>query len=480
MADQSGADPRSSTTDVFTRTQIIQASFDRLDSELVKATRGDPKAIRNAQSLVQLLRSESDSLLHGQTELATLYRVLRDMESLLDLGELLGTLVDRAIALVQAERGMLVLCHREDRGFDVALNRRMEANELDPTSPLAFSRHLVRHVLETRMPVMTTDAQHDERFKGSSSILAFQIRSVLAAPLIYQQELIGAIYVDTRTNTRTFQKSDLKLLSALASQGAVAIHIATLYQDLETKNRQMARALKELAAAQEELIKAERLSAIGSMASAVIHDIKGPLTVIRGMAQLLGDANLTREQHAQFSGLITKSVDTMAGMTQEVLDFARGEQKLVKAEFSADGFLSELHEFMSREFAPQNIDVRMHTEYQGTVVGDRQKLWRAVYNIAKNGAEAMPQGGRLDTTVRSDGKYVEFVISDTGGGIPKEIRDKVFDPFRTFGKTHGTGLGLPIAKSILEAHGGNITFQTAVGEGTTFVLRLPLQSAHAF
>jgi len=197
------------------------------------------------------------------------------------------------------------------------------------------------------------------------------------------------------------------------------------------------------------------------------------------MAQLLGDASITREQHTQFAGLITKSVDTMAGMTQEVLEFARGKQKLVMAEFSADGFLSEMHEFISREFATQNIDVRIRTNYTGPLVGDRQKLWRAVYNIAKNGAEAMPEGGRLETAVRSDGKLVEFTISDTGGGIPKEIRDKVFEPFRTFGKTHGTGLGLPIARSIVEAHGGSITFQTVMGQGTTFTIRLPLPAAYA-
>ena len=140
--------------------------------------------------------------------------------------------------------------------------------------------------------VVTTNAQEDPRFQTSHSIIAYQIRSVLASPLIAKENLIGAIYVDTRLSTRLFGESDLALLSAMANQAAVAIQLARLYEDLQTRNLELQEALSELQAAQDELIRAERLSLVGRMASGIIHDLKNPMTTIKGYATLLGREDL--------------------------------------------------------------------------------------------------------------------------------------------------------------------------------------------
>lgn len=454
--------------------------LDALAATLPEVARGDNEALRGAYELLKDLRAEISELTGHQTELLTLHEISRELASILDLDQLLSSILDHSVRLVQAERGLLLLYAPEKDDFTVAMVRGADEVKTEKDGDMAISRKLIRHVLQTRQPLITTDAQDDDRFANSSSIVAFQIRSVLAVPLAYQAELIGVIYLDTRIKRRTFRESDLALLSAMANQAAVAIHIARLYDDLKARNQELARALEELRTTQEELVRTERLSAIGRMASMIVHDIKGPLTTIKGYAQLLGTKDLTDEQRASFSQIITEAVDSFAGMTQEILDYARGEQSLTVRPFDLEEFLSDLRQFIARDFAERGIEVRLDIDCRGEIRGDRQKLWRAIYNIAKNAAEAMETTCHCDDvlciTARQAGDWAELVISDTGPGIPPEIQPKVLQPFATYGKLHGTGLGLSIARSIIEAHHGRLSLASEVGKGTSVTIRLPLEA----
>ena len=216
------------------------------------------------------------------------------------------------------------------------------------------------------------------------------------------------------------------------------------------------------------------------MASTIIHDIKGPLTSIRGFTSLLGRPDLSDEQRRRFSEMTTQAVDSFVGMTQEILDYAEGKQSLEVAAFSIESFLQDVQQFIAAEFS-DDIEVHLNVENTGAISGDRQKLWRALYNIAKNAAEAMSNDnngdrkGILTISCRRSGSWIEFILSDTGPGIPPEIRDNLFQPFITSGKAHGTGLGLSIAQSIVEAHRGEIFVASEVGQGATFTVRLPVE-----
>lgn len=457
----------------------LTASLDTLERALRRAHGGELRALREAQGTLALIRQQAGDLLRRQKELRSLYVVVSELASILDLDRLLGSILDQALALMEAERGFIVLARQRDDGFDVALVRGMDPSELARTDRSTISRKLVRHVLQTRKPLVTTDAQHDERFANSSSIIAFQIRSVLAVPLMYQQELIGAIYLDTRMTLRVFGTEDLNLLSAMASQAAVAIYVARLYRHLEDKNIELAQMLKELREAQDELVRRERLSAIGAMASRVVHDLKGHMTVIKAVSQMLGDAELSPEQRTQFAEIVDRQVDAFVGMTQEILDFAKGEQSLQVMPFDACQFLQDLYQFLAPEFSRLQIEIDLRLEYHGTIVGDRQKLWRAMYNIAKNASEAMSgngkTGGRLQIAMRKFASHLELALTDSGGGLPPQMEDCLFEPFATTGKTHGTGLGLAIAKSIVDAHGGEIDVDSVPGHGCTFTIKLPAE-----
>jgi signal transduction histidine kinase len=161
-------------------------------------------------------------------------------------------------------------------------------------------------------------------------------------------------------------------------------------------------------------------------------------------------------------------------MTQEVLDFSRGISEIRSEEVVLGEVLDGMLTFIERDLSKRNVVVVQQFDYTGPCVMDVDKVVRIFYNIAANAADAMKDGGTL--TVRSlkrdDQVVIEF--SDTGCGIPEEIRARVFEPFFTHGKRHGTGLGLAIVKKIMEDHKGAVELESEAGKGTTVRLCFPV------
>ena len=437
-----------------------------------------PNERRYSKGQQESASSTDESWQQRQAELTALYEVGKELASTLDLNQLLELILDRAITLVQAERGFLVLWDEASGDFEVAVARQFEPRKEDDAGA-EISRRLIQNVLTQREPVMTTNAQEDPRFEDSESVVTYRIRSVLAVPLVFKTELIGAIYVDTRFSLRRFQDTDLTLLDAMANQAAVAIHMARLYDSLQTRNIQLEAALAELKETQDELVRAERLSTVGKMASSIIHDIKSPLTVIKGYVTFLARDDLATEKRQQMARIVMNAVDTFTGMTQEILDYAHGESTLILRPVNVRSFVESVCSFLETDFARKGIETKIALAFSDTLVMDAEKMRRVFYNIASNAYDAMEQGGTF--TISSDLKddCVELHLQDTGPGIPEQIQDTLFEPFVSWGKEHGTGLGLAIVRKIVEDHGGDIGVVSEAGQGADFIIRLPrINSPH--
>jgi signal transduction histidine kinase len=450
----------------------MHAQFDALEEALRRLRKGEFQVLNQLPLILDELRKGAADLERRQQELASLYEVGQEIVSILKLDQLLESILDRAIILVGAERGFLVLWRQPPGDFDVAVARKFDRGEVD-RAQIEISHGVIRRVLARREPVITTNAQEDPRFQRSHSIVTYQIRSVLAAPMVAKKELIGAIYVDTRLSARLFAESDLALLSAMANQAAVAIHLARLYEELQQGNRELQEALRELQETQDELIRAERLSLVGRMASSIIHDLKNPMTTIKGYAAVLGQEDLDPATRQRFSRTITHSIDTFVEMTQEILDYARGGGPLQRTDVDVGRFVEDLCAFIEHDFQARDLELRRELSYTGHLLMDETKMRRALYNIAANARDAMEPGGCLTIATSLTDGLVEFRLSDTGPGIPGEIRDTLFEPFVSYGKARGTGLGLAIAKKSAEDHGGTITVESVPRQGATFVISLP-------
>lgn len=451
----------------------LQPQIDAIETAISLLAEGDTDVLKDLPTLLDTLRADATALARREEELASLYEVGQEIVSILRLDRMLESILDRALILVGAERGFLVLCDPERDDLNVPVARQFSQGEVDSTQ-IEISHQIVRRVLASREPVVTTNAQEDPRFQTSHSIIAYQIRSVLAVPMLAKEECIGAIYVDTRLSSRLFGKDDLALLVAMANQAAVAIQLARLYEDLQTRNRELQEAMRELQETQDELIRAERLTLMGRMASSIVHDLKNPMTTIKGYAALLGKENLAPEMRQKFSDIITRSVDSFVEMTQEILDYARGGAPLQPAQVELGAFLHDLCDFVQPTFKEHELTLARDLNYSGPVTIDEAKMRRALYNIVSNAVDAMKPGGCLTVTTTCTDNGVELRVADTGPGIPEEIRDSLFEPFVTHGKARGTGLGLAIAQKTIRDHGGTIAVQSVAGQGATFIIQLPL------
>jgi signal transduction histidine kinase len=225
--------------------------------------------------------------------------------------------------------------------------------------------------------------------------------------------------------------------------------------------------------AQEELLKNERLSTVGSMANGIIHDFKQPITVIQGFSDLLTQRATNEEKRREYAQQIHLAIQQMMGMINDVLEFARGRTTLVLENLDLNTIITPAVQQLHASLSESNIELTFIPGEIGTAPLDRSRIQRVVENLIGNARDAITSSGQITLETRRNDGGIELTIQDTGTGIPEQIRENLFDPFVTAGKRTGTGLGLAISKNIVEEHGGNITFTTKEDEGTTFHVWLP-------
>ena len=225
----------------------------------------------------------------------------------------------------------------------------------------------------------------------------------------------------------------------------------------------------------EEILRGERLHHVGTMTGAIIHDFKTPLTAIRCACDLL-EIQAHDETHRRMAEVIKRSVERMMAMTQELLDYTLGSSAPLQFEPLTVGQLfAALDEQCLNDLPGQGIEVERQIDYAGEVEVDAPRFERMLLNIIKNGKEAMGRRGRLRLAVYPSGEWLVFEIEDTGRGMTPAVAAKIFEPFFTHAKPQGTGLGMSMAKSVVDAHRGTIRVESEPGRGTKFVVQVPLR-----
>jgi len=236
----------------------------------------------------------------------------------------------------------------------------------------------------------------------------------------------------------------------------------------------------------EQMVQSEQYSAIGKMAASIVHDFKGPLTVIRGCAELLANPEINEEKRKRYSDMILEDVNRFLSMSQDLLDYSRGAINLDSEPVLLEDWLQNLTESIRECIGTVNIRFDTAFNFTGEVEMGESRVRRAVMNIVGNAIDAMPDGGVLTiSSETADGKW-QLSVTDTGCGIPVSLRSRVFEPFVTHGKEYGSGLGLATAREIIDGHDGSLSFvtQTAdeangTGPGTTFVIEIPVSFSQA-
>lgn len=317
----------------------------------------------------------------------------------------------------------------------------------------------VGYVIRTLTPLAISDLRFDDRFEFSPLLQEHGIVSTLLVPLAGTTRPLGVLGA-LSSRPREFGADEVSWLQVLAELLAARLERARLSQSRSN----------------EKLLRAEQMAAIGQVAAGVAHELRNPLTSIKGLIQVnlreLGTRGLPTDDLA----VIEHEIRRMERTLQTFLDFARPPQPDRKRQ-EVGPIIGRVLSLVGGRARKQRVELKLQqqeAESQAEVDGDQ--IQQLLLNLVLNALDAMPQGGTLEVEIGAPREgQLEVAVRDTGHGIAPQILPKVFETFVSSKET-GVGLGLPLSRRIAEDHGGSLTAYNLPLEGACFVLRLPVAS----
>ena len=233
--------------------------------------------------------------------------------------------------------------------------------------------------------------------------------------------------------------------------------------------------LTEVQALRREVARSQRLASVGRLAAGVAHEIRNPLSSIKGFATYFKEKYPDRPQDQQTANIMIQEVDRLNRVVGQLLELAR-PIAVKKQRISLQALLKDALKLIEDRAAAKGISVQTQNNADmDSAWGDPDRINQILLNLYLNAVDSMESGGELKVVLSSDAKdsKIDIKVSDSGCGIRPEHLSKIFDPYFTT-KSTGTGLGLAIAHNIVEALGGKITIESQMGIGTTFTVTLPI------
>ncbi|MBI3097569.1 MAG: GAF domain-containing protein [Planctomycetes bacterium] len=325
-----------------------------------------------------------------------------------------------------------------------------------------------------KKPVVSEDTQHDARLSPRMVQLT-GAKAVLFVPLLLGDRSIGVMAFDETRRKRVFTAEEISRCRTVASQVAVAVNHARLYEDLR-------RSHEELVRAQSQVIASTRLAAIGEMSAVIAHEIRNPLGIIQNSIEMLRQAIPAGSGRDELFTVLGQETRRLNRMLSDFLIFSR-QKRPVRVDYDLTEAIRGVCDLAQRDaqWAPT-----LRLERRGPPPGfvfplDLDLFKQALFNLVMNAVQAMPDGGTLTVSAEApetaNGPLI-LVVADTGTGIPPELQEKVFQPFFST-RPRGTGLGLSIVKQIVEAHGGGVSVESGPGKGTRLTTVWPRPGAAA-
>jgi signal transduction histidine kinase/CRP-like cAMP-binding protein len=416
--------------------------------------------INIAKELSERLRVSNEKLLKDFLEyekevteqinkLNYLIEITKRVNSTIDIDELLKIILEIALEITNADRGTVYLV---DEMTGELWSKVLQGDEIREIR-LKIGQGIAGYVAQTGEVINLIDAYQDPRFNPEvDRKTGYRTKTMLCQPIKDKNDKIVGVFQLINKKDGVFTKKDEEMLSALSIHASIAIQNAKMAQ---------------------ELVNSERLAVIGRMASSIIHDIKNPMTTIKAYAQVIRK-KIGEGETIQLVDEVIRQIDRLVNMAQEILDFSRGVTSINFTKIKLGDFLDGVVAFLARDFERNKIEIEKNFEFDDEVEIDVDKMTRVVFNIAHNSRDAMPEGGKFIVKTWREDDFFFMQFTDTGKGMPEEVKKKLFEPFVTYGKKHGTGLGMAITKKIVNEHKGDIFVESELGKGTTITIKLPI------
>jgi signal transduction histidine kinase len=407
---------------------------------------------------------EQAALSRRVRELELMVEITRRLTSTLDQERLLTLISRMAVELVGCEDASVIL-EDERTGELVFLTSAGPTSEALKKIRFPVEGSIAGAVFRNRQPLIVTDTGTDPRHNPEvDSAIDFETHSILAVPMIFQDRPIGVLEAVNKRNAADFGEHDVHILATLAAQAAVAIENSRLVQDLKEANRQLS---------QLDQLKSEFI-AIAS------HELRTPLTLILGYASFLREEASGKE--GEQLDVVLQAATQLRGLIDDMVNLSNidsGSTELNPRDFILQDVVLQSIEAQQQFAAAKKL--KIDTTLPETplwVHADREKIAIILTNLLDNAIKFTPPGGRIDIAVRHHGGGLAISVSDTGIGVPESDAERIFERFyqvesHLTRRHEGMGLGLSIAKAMVELHGGRIWVESVEGRGSRFTFTLP-------
>lgn len=423
-----------------------EGRFGSSDERMIEAVASEIGVALEVSALYHEAVERTEALERAKGELALLFETERAISQSSDLTEMLGTILETAVATMGSRSGAIHVLDERGHRLETLAARGSGAKSILRVGS-TLGEGVAGSVVRTNEPVCLNEIEGMKRGR-------VRVGSIVAVPIRNRYEgVMGALeLINTKKRGGSFDQEDVRTLTMVAAQAGRAI---------VAERRRLERAREE------------RLSAIGQMLSGIIHDIRTPMTLISGYTQIMADAD-DATKRTRFAELVDRQIGVLTSMTKDLLAFARGERAILIRKVYLRKFMDEMREYLEQELSGTGVELELDVDYQGAARFDETKLRRVFHNVARNAREAMPEGGHFWVSVGAEEDQLQFRFADDGPGIPEELEHRLFDAFATAGKVGGTGLGLTMVRQIADEHGGEVEVSTREGGGTVFRVSLPL------
>ncbi len=388
-----------------------------------------------------------DDMNHEQLKL--IINAAKLVNSNIKLDEMLNVIVNAASSITHADRGTLYIV---DQSSGELWSKVIRGDNIEEIR-LKIGQGLAGWVAKSGEIVNIKDASIDARFDSATDKHSgYKTKSMLCFPIKDKDNQILAVIQLLNSDNGEFSKLDEDYLEALSAHIAIALENAELV---------------------EQLLRTDRLTSIGKVAKFLISDIKKPILTIKQLAEHVTKKNVSPEIKQVLSMLIEQS-NIVIDLVLTTLNYSEGKSVINKKPTSLNRMMADLLDPLAEYVKYRKCELYQSLPPVDVLVSiDRRELYQAFFQITKNACDAMPRGGSLYVNASNDNNTVYIAFKDNGSGIPAGVLDKIFEPFMSFGKKHGVGLGLPIAEKIIKEHDGKISI-TSDSTGTVVTITLPL------
>ena len=436
--------------------------------------------------MLRELRASTERLEDLVFKLGTLNDMVEMAARIPKIEDLLAHVLERTMRAVSATIGSIMLLDRERQVLRVAVGRGMSDDDpLRRNVEVKVGEGIAGRVVQAGEAVLVEDIEKDPRF-GRTSDPRYGSGSFICMPLRVGDRIVGVVNLAKKEASpgvpvQSFSPPDLQFLNALMTYTAYAVDNARLFEEARTAAHRLEEVVADqklrLTLAQQQMLQAAKLSALGELVAGVAHELNNPLTVLIGTADMIeAQADGPILEHV---GLMRDAANAARSVVRGLLTFAR---KMPLEKTRVD--IAELSErVLALTMGELHVaEVKVQKEIAPglpAVWADENQLQQVIVNLITNARQAMAEVSnerRLIIAVQpAESSRIRIAVEDTGPGIPSDVLPKIFDPFVTT-KSEGTGLGLSISYGIIREHGGTLTVESTVGKGTTFTIELPIGS----